>query len=72
MFAVCKHRGMTHLAAYLAQKNMTQAQLAEMVGVSRAYMSQLVKGPKTPSLAVASAIERATKGRVKASDWVQQ
>lgn len=50
---------------------MTQAQLAEMVGVSRGYMSELVKGPKTPGLRVALAIEKATRGKVKVSSWKQ-
>lgn len=60
---------MKHLADFLMQTNMSQAKLADQIGVSRAYMSQLVGGTKTPSLSVAVAIERATGGRIKAADW---
>lgn len=60
---------MKHLADFLTQTNTSQAKLADQIGVSRAYMSQLVGGIKTPSLSVAVAIERATGGRIKAADW---
>ncbi len=62
---------MKHLADFLTQTNTSQAKLADSVGVSRAYMSELVGGTKTPSLAVAVAIERATDGAVKAASWIE-
>lgn len=62
---------MTHLHSYLTTQKVSQARLAELVGVSRAYMSELVGGTKTPSLSVAAAIERATRGKVKAVSWVK-
>lgn len=71
LFAVCKSFGMTHLAAYLSKTSTPQAKLAEAVGVSRAYMSELVGGTKTPSLTVAVAIERATDGAVTAASWIE-
>lgn len=62
---------MTQLAAYLSETKTSQAKLAEEIGVSRAYMSELVGGTKTPSLFVAVAIERATEGRIKAASWIE-
>lgn len=62
---------MTKLRAYLADARTTQAQLAGIVGVSKGYMSQLVSGPKTPSLEIAVKIEAATDGKVRPRDWVE-
>ena len=61
---------MTKLRAYLADTRTTQAQLAGAVGVSKGYMSELVSGPKTPSLEIAIKIEDATGGKVRPRDWV--
>lgn len=71
MFAVCKQCGMTHLRTYLKETDTSQAALADQIGVSRAYMSELVGGSKTPSLSVAVAIENATRGQIKAASWVE-
>lgn len=57
---------MNSISTYLATANMTQAELARRVNVSRSYMNELVSGAKTPSLRVAAAIEKATRGKVKA------
>lgn len=62
---------MTNLSSYLTASNVTQAQLANMVSVSRGYMSELVNGSKTPGLRVALAIEKATRGKVKANSWAK-
>lgn len=40
----------------LTQSNRTQAELAETVGVSQAFISGVVKGYKIPSVAVAKRI----------------
>lgn len=68
---MCELSGMTQLAAYLAKTNTPQSRLAEAIGVSRGYMNQLVKGIRTPSLPVALAIERATKGKVKVAHLLE-
>lgn len=61
---------MTHLLSYLEATKTRQSALAEVLGVSRGYMSELVGGTKQPSLELAFAIERATGGAVPASSWV--
>jgi len=38
------------------RKNMTQDQLAEVVGISRAYLSNIERGAYPPSLRVAQAL----------------
>ena len=50
----------------------TQAAWAARIGVSAAYLSALLAGQKTPSLAVAARIEDITDGRVPAASWVRQ
>jgi len=40
------------------RKNMTQDQLAEAVGISRAYLSNIERGAYPPSLRVAQALAR--------------
>ena len=43
--------------------------LAELVGISAAFMSDLKRGHRTPSLRVALAIEKATDGAVPVTAW---
>jgi len=61
---------MTRLLTYLTETRTKQAALAETLGVSRGYLSELAGGTKKPSLDLAFAIERATGGAVPASVWV--
>lgn len=70
MFALCKHCGMMDLCTYLSTTGTKQTQLAEVLGVSRSYLSQLVGGTKSPSLELAVRIERATDGAVPVASWV--
>lgn len=69
---MCKYAGMENaLEAYLQQTGMTQAALADAVGISRGHMSLIVKRLRSPSLGIAVKIERATGGAVPASSLVQ-
>lgn len=61
---------MANIRDFLRQSGSTQAKLADELGISRGYMSELVAGSKIPSLGVAVAIERATGGAIPASSWV--
>lgn len=61
---------MSNLRTFLTQTKTKQAELAKRVGVSCGYMSELVKGDKTPGLELAVKIEDATGGAVKARSWV--
>jgi transcriptional regulator with XRE-family HTH domain len=60
---------MTKLDTYL--KPMRAGDLARQIGVSEAYISDLRKGKRSPSLAVAFAIEDATGGVVTARSWLE-
>jgi DNA-binding XRE family transcriptional regulator len=61
---------MKKLASYLTTQNIRQADFANSVHASQPTISKLMSGSTLPSLALAVAIERATGGAVKASDWV--
>lgn len=58
---------MEHLATYLAGKR--NAEFARRLGISDAFLSQLLSGKRRPSLDLAFKIERATAGLVPASVW---
>lgn len=58
------------LAIYLRDRNITQAGFAELIGVSQASVSKLLRGANQPSLDLAFRIERATGGAVPAGVWV--
>jgi transcriptional regulator with XRE-family HTH domain len=63
-------RRMEHLQAYL--KTHKANALAEAVGISPSYLSDIKKGYRAPSLRVAFAIEDATQGAVPARSWVKE
>lgn len=63
-------QGMEQLHAYL--KTHKANALAEAIGISPSYLSDIKKGNRVPSLRVAFAIEDATQGAVPARSWVQQ
>ncbi len=44
--------------------------LAQAVGISQSYLSDIKNGNRVPSLRVAFAIEDATQGAVPARSWV--
>ena len=49
------------------KKKLTQSQLAEKIGISRAYLAEIELGTKTPSLAVVKRICEVL--RVKIGDF---
>jgi transcriptional regulator with XRE-family HTH domain len=59
---------MEHLQTYL--KTHKAKPLAEAVGISQSYLSDIKKGYRSPSLRVAVAIEDATQGAVPVRAWV--
>jgi transcriptional regulator with XRE-family HTH domain len=63
-------RDMEHLKAYLKTHKATA--LAQAVGISSSYLSDIKKGYRAPSLRVAFAIEDATEGAVPARSWLKQ
>lgn len=65
-FALCKLAGMMTLSEYIAASGKSQAQIAEMFGLSASYLSQIASGKRLPALDVAARIEAATGGVVTA------
>ncbi|WP_083783465.1 helix-turn-helix domain-containing protein [Maritimibacter alkaliphilus] len=70
-FAICEQFGMDSLARYLREGSIRQRVFAEQIGCSSSYLSEILSGRKIPSLTLAFAIERETKGAVPASSWVK-
>ena len=54
------------IADYLAEKNTTQADLADKIGVSEGMLSLIIRGFRQPSLDVALRIEKETGVPVEA------
>lgn len=69
--AMCNVTAM-HLATYATQKKLSRKDLAKMLGLSSPFVSQLISGTRTPSLAVAQKIEKATGGKVKPADFYKE
>ena len=63
------------LIDYMKLKHLTNTQIVDLleenseIKVDHSYVSHLKYGRRVPSLPVALAIEKATKGRVKCMDW---
>lgn len=58
--------GMT-LSEFLVEQKWTHAEAAQRLGVSRSYLTQIIRGQRAPSLALAVKIERLTGGAVTAA-----
>lgn len=57
------------LLEWRTSKGISQVALAERLGVTQGYVSDLERGAKTPSGRLAAQIERETGGAVRASSW---
>jgi transcriptional regulator with XRE-family HTH domain len=68
MFACGKHWRM--LTDFILSSGVSRTSFADRLGISRAYLSLLENGKKTPSLELAVRIDRETAGRVPVSSWV--
>lgn len=62
---------MTKLRHFLRTSRITQADFARRLGISPAYISELVAGLKVPGLDLAVAIEDASGGLVRPRDMVR-
>jgi DNA-binding transcriptional regulator YdaS (Cro superfamily) len=60
------------LKEIIDNSGQTQTAWAALLGISKGYLSDIVNGNRVPSLEVAVAIERATKGAVLAASWVPE
>lgn len=61
---------MSKLKQYRAEKKISQAAFARMVGALQSTISKIELKVQIPSLDLAVRIDRATSGEVAPSDWV--
>lgn len=61
---------MSKLRTYRISIEKTQAELAEMLGLSQSFVSKMESGAQLPPLDLAVRIERMTKGAVPAASWI--
>lgn len=61
---------MEKLKKYLAETEIDQKAFAAMVKTDPATLSRIIRGSHPPKLALAVAIEKATKGKVRCEDWL--
>jgi len=59
------------LAEFITQSGESRSAWAGRIGISRSYLSDILNGNKTPSLAVAARIERLTNGKVSAASLAE-
>lgn len=57
------------LRAFAQQKGLSQEALAETLGCAQPHVSRILRGKKRVGLKLATSIERATSGAIKAVDW---
>lgn len=62
--------GIELLDAYMSGKRLTQAEMADRVGVPSAMVSMWLSGRRRPGLRHAFGIEAATGGAVPAKAWL--
>lgn len=67
---MCNRGRMNKLAAYLSSTGLSQKQFADLANLHPSVVSKFLTGKVKPSLETAVSIERITRGKVKASSWV--
>jgi len=70
MHMLAMHIGVMKLKSYLENSHMTDAEFGALIGVSQSQVNRIKHEKTNPSLEVAVAIERLTKGKVKARDFI--
>lgn len=56
------------LKEYFQKNHLSQAAFARKIGISRAYLCNILKGNRTPSLPLAKIIQDSTEGDVSLDD----
>jgi transcriptional regulator with XRE-family HTH domain len=64
--------GQRRLAICVNGPRGSKRKLAAVAGISDVTLSHLLSGRRRPSLDVALALEKATRGRVKVQSWARQ
>lgn len=63
------HHEFMKLKTYLRTKKLTDEAFGALVGLSQSQVSRIKRGKSIPSWPTIAAIEEATKGKVKLSDF---
>ena len=58
------------LETFLSENKLTDAAFGKLVGLSQSQVNRIKRGVSKPSWDALGAIERATKGAVKAADFM--
>lgn len=58
------------LEKYLEETCVNNAKFAKKIGVTHTTFMKYVRGTQIPSILTAAAIQEATDGKVKITDWV--
>jgi transcriptional regulator with XRE-family HTH domain len=61
---------LTKFGRYLKQKNLTSAEVAKALDLTRSYISMLKTGAATPGLHTAYAISKWSRGEVSFESWL--
>jgi len=61
---------MYHLANFISDQKITQSSFAKMVGISDAYLSQILTGVRKPSFRIMLKISEATHDEVGLDSWI--
>ena len=59
------------LSEYLKKNKISQEKFAELVGVTRPFITNIANGKKNPSIQLAGRIEEVTKGKVTLKDLLE-
>ncbi len=59
------------LGEYLEEKCISKIKFAKKVGVTHATLMKYIRGETKPSIDIADAIQKATDGKIKLTDWVK-
>lgn len=59
------------LRAFAESKGLSQEALAEILHCRQPHISRIFRGEKGVGLAMAAAIERATRGQIRAIEWTE-
>lgn len=60
------------LGTYLTERKIKHADFATLIEVTQATVTRYANGDRRPDMKMIARIERATKGKVKVSDWYAQ
>jgi transcriptional regulator with XRE-family HTH domain len=58
-----------HISEYMRVRNLTDREMAELIGAERSYVTRLRLGQAKPSPAMTQTIFDRTEGAIEPNDW---